>query len=825
MAVQTTEEFKNGGATSYAITIEYLQASDIKVRIGGALQTYTTGTPGSGEYSVSGTTVTLGAQAAAGTGNVHIYRETDVNTAAATFAAGSSIRAADLNAIHDMARFSAVEHRNKIITADVKDDAITSDKIADDQINSEHYVAGSIDLEHMSANSVDSDQYVDGSIDLIHMSANSVDSDQYVDGSIDLVHMSPNSVDSDQYVDGSIDLVHMSPNSVDSDQYVDGSIDLVHMSPNSVDSDQYVDGSIDTVHIANDQVTYEKIQDVSATDRVLGRDSSGAGVVEEIAPSALRTMINVEDGATADQTNSEIKTAYEANSDTNAFTDAEKTKLTGISTGADVTSSNSINALTDVNTSGVADGKILKYQASSSSFIIADDGGSGSGGASAFTGLSDTPSNYGSAAGKTLKINSAGDAVEFVDVPTDIVADTTPQLGGNLDVQASEITTSTTNGNIKLTPDGTGKVEIKGNGTNDGQIVLNCGNNSHGQTIKAPPHSAAVSNTFTLPTTATSSLGGSGGLLRSSQAGQLSFDSTSYQQSGANVLLNSGTNYLELGQNNTIKFDPDNTNSYQITFRAPNSLTKTSSYVLPEDGSAGHFLKTDGSGALSFAAVNTDLVSDTSPQLGGNLDVNSYSISFATDITQTLKTGSTNAVVNGITQHVQQGSLIINGGDKDIFFRSASNGGKITFGSTDGATHEVMRITPSVLGASQHGKVDLKYVTANAGGSTSSANRLETTSTGMTFTGVIVPAADSTHDLGTNAVRWRNLYADTLYGDGSNLEGISSTVAGGAIYENSQTISATHTIPSGSNGMSAGPVTINNGVSLTISTGSTYTIV
>ena len=58
MAVQTTEEFKNGGATSYAITKEYLQASDIKVRIDGTLQTYTTGTPGSGEYSVSGTTVT-----------------------------------------------------------------------------------------------------------------------------------------------------------------------------------------------------------------------------------------------------------------------------------------------------------------------------------------------------------------------------------------------------------------------------------------------------------------------------------------------------------------------------------------------------------------------------------------------------------------------------------------------------------------------------------------------------------------------------------------------------------------------------------------------
>jgi len=49
--------------------------------------------------------------------------------------------------------------------------------------------------------------------------------------------------------------------------------------------------------IADDAVTYAKIQNVSATDRVLGRDSSGAGVIEEITPANLRTMINVADGA------------------------------------------------------------------------------------------------------------------------------------------------------------------------------------------------------------------------------------------------------------------------------------------------------------------------------------------------------------------------------------------------------------------------------------------------------------------------------------------------------------------------------------------------
>ena len=81
---------------------------------------------------------------------------------------------------------------------------------------------------------------------------------------------------------------------------------------------------------------------------------------------------------------------------------------------------------------------------------------------------------------------------------SDIVDDTSPQLGGALDVQAQEINTSTTNGNIKLTPNGTGVVEVKGN-TNPGTIQLNCENNSHGVKIKGPAHSAAASYTLTLP--------------------------------------------------------------------------------------------------------------------------------------------------------------------------------------------------------------------------------------------------------------------------------------------------------------------------------------
>jgi len=185
-------------------------------------------------YTLSGTsgntTITFEAGLLADGDKVLIKRATGVSTAANTFAAGSAITAEALNKSFDQIRYKVEELPNVTSTAvtnGVKDDievsgsnwtivndAVTSAKIADDAIDSEHYKAGSIDLEHMSANSIDSDQYVDGSIDLAHMSANSVDSDQYVDGSIDLVHMSANSVDSDQYVDGSIDDVHIANNAV-----------------------------------------------------------------------------------------------------------------------------------------------------------------------------------------------------------------------------------------------------------------------------------------------------------------------------------------------------------------------------------------------------------------------------------------------------------------------------------------------------------------------------------------------------------------------------------------------------------------------------------
>ena len=110
---------------------------------------------------------------------------------------------------------------------------------------------------------------------------------------------------------------------------------------------------------------------------------------------------------------------------------------------------------------------------------------------------------------------------------SNVSEDTTPQLGGDLDVDGNDIV-STSNGNINLLPNGSGKVIMDGNGSSggvsitDGNIDIRTGtgavskvkfycesSNAHAQTLQAQPHSAGSSAVLTLPT-ATGTLIGTG---------------------------------------------------------------------------------------------------------------------------------------------------------------------------------------------------------------------------------------------------------------------------------------------------------------------------
>ena len=80
------------------------------------------------------------------------------------------------------------------------------------------------------------------------------------------------------------------------------------------------------------------------------------------------------------------------------------------------------------------------------------------------------------------------------------------------------------------------------------------------------------------------------------------------------------------------------------------SNTQESAYTLPTaDGTPNQFLKTDGAGAVTFTSITQatgneleNVVEDTTPQLGGNLDLNSNNITGTGNIDTTGTLGLTN---------------------------------------------------------------------------------------------------------------------------------------------------------------------------------------
>ena len=137
----TTEHFYTGNnsTTDYSFTFPYLKEDNIKITLDTIATT---------AFTLPNSTTVRFNTAPGQDVNIHIYRETDVDPALATFIAGSSIRAVDLNDNFDRALYALQEHQGQLVkTTDVKDAAITSDKLLDgtivnNDINASAAIAG-----------------------------------------------------------------------------------------------------------------------------------------------------------------------------------------------------------------------------------------------------------------------------------------------------------------------------------------------------------------------------------------------------------------------------------------------------------------------------------------------------------------------------------------------------------------------------------------------------------------------------------------------------------------------------------------------------------
>jgi hypothetical protein len=116
------------------------------------------------------------------------------------------------------------------------------------------------------------------------------------------------------------------------------------------------------------------------TSATVGGVSVSGGNVDGRDVSVDGTKLDgIETGATADQTGAEIKSAYEGEADTNAYTDTEKSKLAAIEAGADVTDATNVAAAGAAMDSDFGSAGLMVRGASSGSYLIRSVTTSGNG--------------------------------------------------------------------------------------------------------------------------------------------------------------------------------------------------------------------------------------------------------------------------------------------------------------------------------------------------------------------------------------------------------------------------------------------------------------
>ena len=199
-----------------------------------------------------------------------------------------------------------------------------------------------------------------------------------------------------------------------------------------------------------------------------------------------------------------------------------------------------------------------------------------------------------------------------------LAADGSPQLGADLDMNGNDIVT-TSNADIDLAPNGTGRVVVKGN-TNQGSIVLNCENNSHGITIQSAPHSASASYTVKLP----NALGttNASAFVTTDANGVATFDNGTIEES-TSVTSSSNAATLNLRDGNV--FEHTLTENVTYTFSNPAASGKVSSFVLKikQDASASGY-------TVTFPG-SVDFVGGTAPTLTATANAIDTFVIFTTD--------------------------------------------------------------------------------------------------------------------------------------------------------------------------------------------------
>ena len=221
-------------------------------------------------------------------------------------------------------------------------------------------------------------------------------------------------------------------------------------------------------------------------------------------------------------------------------------------------------------------------------------------------------------ANEVLKVNSGGTALEFGAASgggglSDVVDDTTPQLGGDLDVNGNKIT-SASNADVTIEPDGTGDVNL----FTDTVIVGDAGANFQMQ------HRTTTASILQFQSGGNTRLNSDGNIYLNSNQGsggtliRLNGNTITSGTPGANVTMttqgtgdltlstnsgtNSGTIKIADGVNGDITIVPDGTGKVGINQSSPSALL----HIKGNDNSWDKHIRLEDHDTTSYAAIVYD---------------------------------------------------------------------------------------------------------------------------------------------------------------------------------------------------------------------------
>ena len=456
-----------------------------------------------------------------------------------------------------------------VTTAKIAADAVDGTKIADDSINSEHYVDGSIDTAHIADAQITTAKITDANVTSAKIAADAVDGTKIADDSINSEHYVDGSIDTAHIADSQVTLAKLAGDSVNSSKIVDGSIVNADVNASAaIDATKIHDGTISNTEFgylngvsSNIQTQLDAkgasnanltaIGDLATTDGnfIVGsgstwvaenggtaRTSLGLGTIATQAANSVAISGGTITGLGTPSSNSDAATKVYVD---NLVTGLKTRIICRAATTANITLSSDLqngdtldgitlatgnkvlvkdqsdateNGIYDVVASGTATrntdydtvaelaGQLVIIQEGTSNadkFFLCTTDNSGSIGSVNITFTVVVPSNQGDV---TLNgVQTLTNKTLTSPVISDIV--------------------SVSNGNISVSPNGSGKVLLDGDGSSGGvavtdglvEIKTGTGNvakvkfycessNAHAQTLQAAPHSAASSAVLVLPT-------------------------------------------------------------------------------------------------------------------------------------------------------------------------------------------------------------------------------------------------------------------------------------------------------------------------------------